>query len=162
SYAFIGKMSGVSPAEATGVWTTTFNGDVQLALQVGKQVPGLATGTLLKSVSSISLRDGYLAALVTLKGADVNPTNSTALIGLSSPAVGYELMRTGRMVTVDGTPSTVKKLSIYTPPKTSPGHGRYHGSVRLVATATLADKRTALFTVTTSGAFSELPVTGGA
>lgn len=161
TYAFIGKMTGVPGTEATGVWTTTFTGNLQLALQVGKQVPGLPAGTLLKSVTGITLRNGYLAALVTLKGTGVSGTNSTAIVGLTSPTVGYELMRTGRSVTFDSVMTTVKKLSIYTPPKTSPGHGRWHGDFRLVASLGLADKRTALVALGNTGLVSPLATTKG-
>ena len=159
--AFAAKLSGVSGTLASGVWTNVFTGTLQCALQLGTQVPGLASGVLLKSVTSISVRDGYLAALITVKGPGVNGTNSTVLLGLNAKNSGYELLRTGDMVSADGTTSAIKKLSVYNPPKSSPGQGRYHGNAYLLASATLADKRTVILQVNPNGGYTALAATNG-
>jgi hypothetical protein len=64
-------------------------------------------------------------------------------------------------VTLDGTMSKIKKLNVFTPPKTSPGHGRYHGNGRVIATALLEDKRTAVVAVNSFGAPIVLGGTNG-
>jgi len=160
--AFIAKLSGAPGAEATGVWTDAFTGSLQCALQYNKQVPGMASGVVLKSVTSISLRNGYLAALITVKGGDTNSKNATVLLGMSGKNTGYILIRSDAPVNVDGAMSNIKKLSVYTPAKTSPGQGRYHGDNRLVATATLVDKRTVFLTAFPTGGFLPLAATKGA
>jgi hypothetical protein len=106
---------------------------------------------LLKSITNISLRDGYLVALITVKGAGVSGANSNVLLGMNAVGSGFELLRTSRNLMVDSTTSAIKKISIFTPPKTAAGHGRYHGSGRVVATVTLADKRTAIVAVNNMG-----------
>jgi hypothetical protein len=160
-HAFIARLGGVPSSQAASVWTNVFSGTLECALQAGKDVPGLGAGVQMKSATSISLRNGYLAALITLQGGGVNKGNSTALVGLSTPTTGFELMRTGRTVMVDGQESTVQKLSVYVPAKESPGHGRYHATGRVVFIATLADKRTVLYTATSAGALTPLLVSGG-
>jgi hypothetical protein len=57
--------------------------------------------------------------------------------------------------------SNIKKLSVYTPAKTSPGQGRYHGNSRLVATATLVDKRVSILLASPTGGFVPLATTKG-
>ncbi len=159
--AFIAKLSGAPGPEATGVWTDAFNGSLQCALQYNKQVPGMTAGVVLKSVSSISLRDGGLAALITVKGGDTTSANSTVFLNLVNKNTGYVLARTNDPVNADNAMSNIKKLSVYTPPKTSPGQGRYHGDSRLVATATLVDKRTAILLCSPTGGFAPLAATNG-
>jgi hypothetical protein len=159
--AFFAKLSGAPGAEAAGVWTDAFTGSLQCALQYNKQVPGMAPGVVLKSVSSISLRNGQLAALITVKGGDTTSKNTTVFINLVSKNTGYVLARTDAQVNADNVMSNIKKLSVYTPPKTSPGQGRYHGDNRLVATATLVDKRTAILLCSPTGGFAPLAATKG-
>jgi hypothetical protein len=155
--AFIGKVSGVKGSESTGVWTTAFNlaGTLELALQSGKQVPGMEQGVLLRSISSISLRNGQLLALIKVSGksAGVTKANSTVLYGLSDIGIGFPLMRTGDEITVAAgeEPTTIKSLTVFTPAKGSAGHGRYHGDLRAISRATLADKRSAILTALNNG-----------
>lgn len=141
--AFIGKMSGLPASQSTGVWTTTFNGNLQLALQTGRQVPGLPMGVTLKSVSSISIVNGYLAALITASGPGYTGAKANVFLGMTNPSTGYELLRVGEPITIDGSTSNVKKFTVYAPTKTSPGHGRYHGGFtpKGVILASLEDKR---------------------
>lgn len=142
--AFIATLSGAPATDSTGVWTDVFTGSLQCVLQSNKQVPGMAAGVLLKSVKSISLRNGSLAALITVKGGDTTSINSTVFLSVTAKNTGYVMIRTNDPVTVDGAMSNIKKLNVYTPAKTSPGQGRYQGDFRTIASATLADKRTAL------------------
>ncbi len=157
TYAFTAKLSGVAGGEAAGVWTNTINGNLGLALQTGKQVPGLTAGTLLKSVVNISLQNGHLVALINVVGAEKN----TVLYGLTSVG-GTSLLKLGQSFTADGTASTIKKMSIFAPTKTSPGQGRYHGSSRTVANVTLADKRTAVVSITNAGVATAVASSGQA
>ncbi len=162
THAFIGKLSGVPGSQATGVWTNTFTGTLQLALQTGKQVPGLPAGVLLNSVTSISLRNFYLAALITVKGTGITGANKTVLLGMTSPTTGFKLLQGGDPVTVDAQAGTIKSLSVYKPAKTSPGHGRYHGDLRFIASAVLADKRNVLLGVSNGGVVTPFLASGGA
>lgn len=111
SYAFVASMTGVPSAEKTGVWTTTFNGHVHLALQVNKQVPGLDSGILLKSVVNISQGNGYVAALVNLKGTGVTAANNSALFGLDADGYIRQLLRRGDKLGA----STLKTFSLLAP-----------------------------------------------
>jgi hypothetical protein len=161
--AFIGSLRGVKSSEATGVWTTLFNGTLQLALQKGSQVPGLPDGTNLSSVLSISARNSQLIALIKVSGKDggVNKGNSTVLLGLTAGG-GTALLRTGDAITVGGEESEIKSISVLTPAKGSPGQGRYHANSAVVAKLTLADKRTVLVNVSNAGMVTPLLFTGQA
>ena len=155
-FAFVAKLRGVPGSEDSGVWTTAFNGALQLALQEGKAVPGLPSETRLRSVSGISLRNGHLLALIQIAGAEVNGGNDTVLLGQTSSTVATPLLRTGTELTIDGETSTIRTLTVFTPAKGSGGHGRYHADSRSVARVTLADKRTVLFRVEHDGTLTSL------
>jgi hypothetical protein len=161
SYAFVASLKGAPTGQTTGVWTTCFNGNLQLALQTGKQVPGMPEGVLLRSVINLSQGNSYLAALVTLRGTGVTTANRTALITLTSPTTGYTLLRTGSAVNVEGQNSLLRSIHIFTPPASAKGHGRYLGSTQLVARITLADQRTALVSLFSLGSLKTLAVSGG-
>ena len=162
TYSFSAKLSGVSGSEASGVWTTTTNANnnLVLALQLGKQVPNLQAGILLKSVLSIEQEDGRLIALINVKGTGITSANSTILYGLTSGG-GTAILRTGQSIMADNTQTTLKKMSVFLPPKSSPGHGRYTGAQRVVFNATLADKRTALLSVSNGGVVTVIAASGG-
>jgi hypothetical protein len=150
--AFIAKLAGVVGAEAGGVWSNVFAGagaQPARVLQFGKAVPGLG-GVTLKKIVSISLQNGYLAALITTSD------KRTVFYGMTTANTGVDLIHTGE--DLDG--AQVKKLSVYVPPKTSPGHGRYHGSARLTALATLTDKRIVFLNLSTAGVPTVLAATG--
>lgn len=163
--AFIAKLSGVPSAEATGVWCDINGNGLEPVIQTGKQAPGLPAGVLVKGITAINLAgSGFtntLTSLVTLKGTGVTAANATAVIAITPAPSEAKLFRTGDMVTVNGTQSSIKKLSIFTPPKTSAGHGRYTGANRVVVTATLADKRTALLASDISGNVTPLLASDG-
>ena len=163
-YAFVAKLGKTKSSEASGVWTNALNGTLQLALQEGKQVPGLPDGTMLRSVSSISLRTGQLIALIKVGGKDggVTKSNSTVLLGINAGG-GTSLLRTGQMLTLGSDPETeIKSMSVLNPAQGSPGYGRYHANGRVVARVALADKRTALLSVSTSGVVAPLLYTNQA
>jgi hypothetical protein len=158
--AFEAKVGGVRGSEDSGVWTTAFNGTLQLALQTGNAVPGLGNETTLKQISGISLRDGHLLSLVQLGGSGVNRRNDEALVGQTTPTAGTVLLRTGDDLTVDGETSAIGRLTVFTPAKSSAGHGRYHGNGRSVARVTLQDKRTVLLRLDHDGTVGSLFFTG--
>jgi hypothetical protein len=159
SYAFIGQVAGVPASEGTAIWSNAFHANLTCLLQTGKPVPNGDPAVLVKSIQTISLRNSYLTALVTLKGTGVTAANATALLGRTNTG-WVELLRGGD--DVPGLMTKVKKLSVFTPPKTSPGHGRYHGETRFVALATLENKRTALLSVTNNGTIIPMLVSGDA
>lgn len=138
-YAFAAKVTGAPAAQAGGVWTN-LGGTLHLALQKGKPVPGMTEN--LVSVTSLSLVNGQLLALVKVAAP---ATSNVALVAINAANSGTVIRRTGQAVTVNGVQSTIKKLTVLTPPKTSPGDGRWHGAAATVVKATLADKRTAIF-----------------
>lgn len=138
-YAFAAKVTGAPVTQASGVWTN-LGGTLHLALQTGKPIPGLTEN--LVSVMSLSLVNGQLLALVKV----VAPaTSNVALVAIDAANNGTLVRRTGQTVNQNGVQSTITKLSVLTPPKTSPGDGRWHGAGITVVKATLADKRTAIF-----------------
>jgi len=155
-YAFAGKVTGVVASKASCVWTD-LGGALHLALQQGTPVPGMAEN--LASVTSLSLRDSRLLALVKVAAP---ATSNVALVSIDSGNAGTVLLRTGQMVTVGALPqTTIKKLTVLSPAKASPGDGRWQSESSAVALATLADKRTVLYRVTTAGVSAPLLFTGG-
>jgi hypothetical protein len=112
----------------------------------------MAQGILLQSVSSISLVNGQLLALIKVSGkeADVTKANSTVLYALTDIGTGASLFRTGDPF-MEGGDTTIKSLSVFVPAKGSAGHGRYHSPFRAIARASLADKRTAIMGVNNNG-----------
>jgi hypothetical protein len=162
--AFIGKVTGAKASEATGIWTNAFNvnGNLQLALQQGKQVFGLPPGTLLKTIVSLSHRNNQLLALIKVTGKTGGVTGSNALVlyRVTGVGIGVPLVRAGDPLTVDGVESTIKKITVFTPPKDSAGHGRYHGDARAIARVALADRRTAVLAVDSVGAKTIVTHTG--
>jgi hypothetical protein len=153
--AFVAKVSGAKASEALGIWTNAFdaNGNIQLVLQQGKQVPGLPAGTLLKSITSLSHRNNQLLALIKVSGKTAGVTGSNALVlhRITGNASGVPLVRAGDPIMVDGTEAKIKKITVFTTPKDSAGHGRYHGDARSIARITLDDRRTAVVAVTGVG-----------
>lgn len=156
--AFIAKLSGVKSSEATGVWTTVFDNAVRKALQQGTPVPGLNDNdVLVKSISSISLRGSELVSLIKVSGAGVTKANDTILLGQNTTAAnGTVLLRTGQDLSAGGETSQIKSITVLSPAKGSTGQGRWQTSSRVVASVTLADKRTVLVNVTTGGTITPL------
>ncbi len=138
-HAFAAKVSGAPASQASGVWTN-LGGTLHLALQKGKPVPGMTEN--LSSVLSLTLSNNQLLALVKVAAP---ASSNVALVAIDAMNAGTVVRRTGEAVTLDGTATTIKKLTVLSPPKTSPGDGRWHAGVTTVVKATLADKRTAIF-----------------
>lgn len=160
--AFTAKLTGVPGSQSTGVYSNFVSGTLQQVLQQGKQVTGMAQGIVLQSVSSISLRNTQLVGLIKVAGksAGVTGANSTVLYGFTSLS-GTELLRTGEDITLaEGDPTTIKSLTVFTPPKGSAGQGRNHSVFRVLARATLADKRTVLLADTAADSITQLLYTG--
>ena len=155
--AFVAKLSGVPDTKDTAVFTDAINGDMHMALQEGVPVPGLA-GELVRTISSVSLRNGQLVALLKLKGTGVTDANSTVLLGMNAGG-GTQLLRTGPVpgLAVGGQPaSAITKITVLSPPRGSAGHGRWQGTGRVVARVVLEDGRVVVVSVTTAGAVSPL------
>ena len=136
-YAFAAKVSGVPASKASGVWTN-LGGTLHLALQKGTPVPGMTEN--LSTVISLSMDNSALVALVKVAAP---ATSNLALVSINSANSGTVLWRTGQSITVAGTPSTIKTLTVLSPAKASPGDGRWHHGNTTVK-ATLADKRTVI------------------
>jgi len=145
--AFTAKLSGLGKTKATGLWTTAFDGTLQNVLQQGREVPG--TDATLASISSVSLRNGELVALLKLNGAkNIN----TVLVNIDTDAT-TPLLRTGQMLTIGDAPaSKITSITVLSPAKGSPGHGRWQADPLAVARVELADGRLAVVRVQTAGA----------
>jgi hypothetical protein len=135
------------------VFTDAINGDMHMALQEGLPAPGLG-GELVRTISSISLRNGQLIALLKLKGTGVTDDNSTVLLGMNAGG-STPLLRTGP--SAFGSPIT--KITVLSPPKGSAGHGRWQANNRVVARVVLGDGRVVLVSVLNNGAVSTLLAT---
>jgi hypothetical protein len=150
-YAFAAKISGAPKANANGVWTD-LSGSLKNALQQGLPVPGLPTANV-AGVMSLSVRNNQLLALLKVSGPK---SMSTVLLGLSTANAGTVLLRTGQAVTVNGTASTIKSITVLSPAAASPGDGRWQGDANTVARVTLADKRTVIYAINTGGGLTPL------
>jgi uncharacterized delta-60 repeat protein len=147
SYAFSATLTGAPTGQTSGVWTTMDNGNMWLAFQVGKQAPGLAAGVLISSILNFAQVDSDVVAHITLKGTGVTTANNSAVIRMQGNGTGMEVLRSGAPYMIDGKATTVKLISIFSPPAGSAGHGRYVGGNRVAVKATLADGRTALLNI---------------
>lgn len=143
SLAFAAKLqgAGVTATNDDSWWSDALTGNLEVVLREGSEI---LPGFKIKAVSSISLRNGELLALVTFfpSAGTVTTANDTAVLHLKA-AGGEVLLREGEAMTV-GTPaktSKVKTISILGPALGSPGHGRWHAEDAAVAKVTLADGR---------------------
>jgi len=104
--------------------------------------PGLPDA-LIERVLSFSLQETELLALVELKvgRGGVNASSKTALI-VSAPGRYQMLVQTGTLVTLQGSPGTVKKIGAFTPSPISPGQDRGHAVGICTAVLTLDEGRT--------------------
>lgn len=147
--AFAATMSWAKPTEDEGVWTDAF-GRLERVLREGGAIPGLPFDIALKSVISLSLRDGSLVALVKLAGTKPTVTagkDDVALIELTGAVTGRLLLRTGMSYTV----SPIKSIATLAPASGSPGHGRWHGEGAVLAKVTLANKTEEIVSVSPEG-----------
>ncbi|MEA3211405.1 MAG: rhamnogalacturonan endolyase [Chthoniobacter sp.] len=140
--AFKAKLAGSVSGSDEGVWGDLFSPnrlEMRLLLREGGDVPGFANGEKLKSVSSLSVRNGQLLAVVTLTPAPnvVTAQDDSALLLLTGTQTGLVLLREGRpLQTVPG--SAIKSFSVLQPALGSPGQGRWQGENLVVAKVTLA------------------------
>lgn len=160
-YAYTAKLSGVPLAQSNSVWVNFNGGDDKVFLQTGKTMPGMGDA-LLRSVVNIGLSPNYLAVLVRLNGSGVTSKNALALVTMTSPTIGYKILRTGDMVQADGFSSPVKSIRIFTPNPDSAGYNRAIGDTRLIANAGLVDGRSVMLSFTHTGVRTVLLATGGA
>lgn len=151
TYAFSAKLSGVPATKVGAVFTTAFNGTLQLALQQGTNYPALGAGVLVRAIASISLRNNQLVALVTLAGTGVTTANNVALLGINAGGTTL-LLRSGQSVTAGAAPaSDVTRISVLNPALGSNGHGRSQADGRVVAKVSLKDGRTVLLNIANGG-----------
>ena len=129
--AFEAKVSGPKPTEDEAVWTDAF-GALAPVLREGHDVPGLPPGVTLKSVTSLSLRDGELLALVKLNKAAglVTAKDDQALVLLTGPTTGTKQLRTGDKT--NGV-ATVLAITAFAPAQFSLGQGSTHADAGVVA-----------------------------
>ena len=165
SVAFVGKVKGggVLANADSGVWTDAFGGGLQLVLRENSDVPGMSAGSRLKAVSSVSLRNGELLALLTLKPklGVVKDGNDMVLLRLTSPTAATVLLREGRPLTgIGGSP--IERFSVLSPALRSAGHGRWHAEGLVVAKAMLSDGRTLLVKIAPDGNATQLLSTADA
>jgi hypothetical protein len=137
------KGQGVKAGNDFSVWASA-EAAPALLLREGLQVPGAPAGTLLKSVSGLSLRNGELLAvskLAVVRGI-VTAADDSALLSVNANG-GKILLREGTPVDLqDGNgASAIKKLETLLPAPGSPAHGRWHTEGGAIARVTLADKR---------------------
>ena len=164
--AFAGTVQGggVKTTADFGVWSDAFGPVLELVLREGDQAPGLPAGALLRSVTSLSLHDGELLALITLtlKAGVVTSLNDTALVRITGPFAGTLLLREDAPLTVGASaPSAIRTITVFSPALASAGQGRWHGDAGVVAKVTLADRRTVLVKITPAGAATPMLATGG-
>ncbi|MDB6174247.1 MAG: peptidyl-prolyl cis-trans isomerase cyclophilin type [Chthoniobacteraceae bacterium] len=145
--AFAATLNGRKANEDEGLWTNLF-GSLAPVLREGGEIPGLG-GLKLKSITTISLEDDALLALVKLLPMPglVTPANDTALVRITGLQAGRLLVRTG--VAFDG--SLIKQISVFQPAARSPGQGRWSSGNNVLAKLTLADRRTVVATLHNDG-----------
>ena len=171
--AFTGTVQGggVKTSADTGVWTDAFGAGLELALREGSEVPGLPAGAKLKQITSLSVRDGELLALLTLCAVRglVTAGDDAVLLRMTSANDATVLLREGSEL--NGFPgSKIKTISVLSPALGSPGHGRSHADGAVVAKVTLFDARTVVVKIAPDGTVTQLlstaleatPVTLGA
>ncbi len=152
--AFLATLQGatLNAAEDFGVWTDAFGPAMEMVLREGAQVPGLPAGSRLQTVTSLSLRDGELLVLLTLRPATgiVSTLTDTVLLRMTGPQSATVLLREGRELS--GLPGTrVSAFSVLNPAALSAGQGRWHADGAVVAKATLYDGRVVIAKIAPNG-----------
>lgn len=147
--AFSATVAGAKSTEDQGVWTDAF-GSLALVLREGHDVPGLPAGATLKSVTTLSLRDDHLIALVKLnakKDVVTSGKDDVALIQLTDVNQGLALLRTN----ADFGGSKIKTIATLAPALGSPGQGRWHRDQGILTKVTLLNKDVQLVNVAVDG-----------
>ncbi len=159
-YAFTAKLGGVKSSESTTVWTNLVTGTLHSVLQQGQEIPGIQPALKVKSITSISLRDASLLALIKVSGDDVNKANDTVLLRHSAAGNNVLLLRTGEFLGSPDPENEIKGITVLSPAKGTPGQGRWHADNRVVARVTLADKRSVVVNVSLAGSVTPLLTSG--
>ena len=157
--AFVGILqgAGLRATEDFGVWTDAFGPSLELALREGYDVPGLPAGTKLQTVASLSLHDGELLAVLTLRPAPglVSLATDTVLLRMTGAGTATTLLREGRELS--GLPgSRVLSFSVLRPALLSEGHGRWRADGFITAKVVLYDGRTVLVKIAPGGTVTPL------
>lgn len=150
--AFSARVKGAPASADRGIWTTAFDGSLQLALRHGSPAPGLPAGVTLKSVDNLVLRDHEVVASVSLASTSkaVTAGDDTALIRVTGEGAGALLIREGQPF--PGIPFTkIKSFATLLPAPGSPGHGRWQSREAILARVNLTDGRYLLATIPSSG-----------
>ena len=158
--AFVATLSGVKAGVNQGVWSNALisnhnpDGSLELVLREGSDVPGLPTGTRLKSVTSIAFQGDRILALVKLapaRGLVAAGKDDVALVALSGGDDGIEgalLLRTNQ--TIDNLP--IKTIATLAPALGSPGQGRWVSEEKVLAKVTLTTGEVRLVQLPLQGA----------
>jgi hypothetical protein len=155
--AFVAKVTGVSSSNDEGIWTNAFGPELGLALREGQSLDG---GVIVNKITSVSVHDGELLALLTLRlGGSVNASNDTALIRVDSAGTRI-LLREGALFTTAGGPSPIKSITVLSPAPGSVGHGRWHGDGKVIAKIALVDKREEIVGIAPDGTLSQILESG--
>ena len=158
--AFCAKLAKAGAGESDGVWSDLFSPNpraVRLLLRTGKEVPGFTGGERLGSITSISVRDGQLLALITLARTRglVTSSNDRVLLLLTGPGTGRVLVREGYpLSSQEG--ATVRSFSVLQPASGSPGQGRWHGGDSVVASVRLSTGEVRLVAIDALGTVTTL------
>ena len=155
--AFAATLAGMPATENEGVWTDRF-GDLQLVLRKGADIPGVDAGLKLKSVTSLSLDDEALLALVKIQPARaiVTAANDTALVRITGPNSGKQLARTGELFDQ----VKIKQISVLQPAARSVGQGRWTNGTDILVKLTLVTKATVIARIASNGTPTALLRTG--
>lgn len=149
----------VKPTNDKGVWFRAPQSPALLMLREGSQVPGMALGNNVNSVTSLSVQDDGILATITLKPGVGNITkrNDNILLRLGTTGASAALREASMLDLGDGAPAAaVAKIESLIPVSGSPAHGRWHASNAALARITLADKRTALIRMAADGTLEDL------
>jgi hypothetical protein len=163
--AFVATVAAPGNGTHQGVFTDLFTapGRADYLMLQGGEVPGL-NGELLKSVTSLSLRNDGLLALLTLASGSsaaskVTAKDDTALVLFTGAKSATVLLREGAPLRGLAF-SKIKAFTVLSPALGSAGQGRWHGDGAVVAKVTLDDGRTLVVKIDTEGAVKRLLATG--
>jgi hypothetical protein len=147
--AFVAKLSGVPDSQSTAVFINTPSGPVR-ALQQGVEIAG-TDGLRLRSVLGMSWQNSVLLVSGSITGPGVNLTNNKVLLSYTAAGGAKILLRTGDLVEVDGVTSEIHAIGALKPLPGVSGHCRTQGLGKIIARATLADKRSVVITAAIDG-----------
>jgi hypothetical protein len=157
--AFVAKLSGVPASQATAVFITTPSGPIR-ALQQGVEIAG-TDGLRLRSILGTSWQNSVLLVSATVTGPGVKATNNKVLLSYTAAGGAKILLRTGDMVEADGATSEIRAIGALTPLPGLTGHCRTQGLGKIIARATLADKRSVVITAKIDGSSAAVDLHSG-